>query len=154
MGFIGLCLLVAVSDAGFTASSMNGWYRALIHPPGTLPDWVFGPVWTLLYVLIGVSAWLVWQRQDTAPQRTFVALRLWGWQLLLNAVWTPALFGLRSPILGLVVILSLLVLILLTIIAFRRVRRTTAAALLVPYAAWVVYVTYLNAGILFLNYGR
>ncbi len=133
---------------------MNGWYRALLHPPGTPPDWVFGPVWTVLYVLMGVSAWLVWRRQDTAPQRTFVALRLWGWQLLLNAMWTPALFGLRSPILGLVIILALLTLILLTIIAFRRVRRMTAAALLVPYAAWVAYVAYLNAGIVLLNYGR
>lgn len=133
---------------------MNGWYRTLAHPPGTPPDWVFGPVWTVLYVLMGVSAWLVWRRQDIAPQRTFLALRLWGWQLLLNALWTPAFFGLRSLTLGLAIVLSLLALILLTIIAFHRVRRTAAAALLVPYAAWVAYVVYLNVGFLLLNSGR
>lgn len=118
------------------------------------PDWVFGPVWTVLYVLMGVSAWLVWRRQDLAPHRTFVALRLWGWQLLLNALWTPAFFGLRNPVLGLVVVVALLVLVLLTIVAFHRVRRMTAAALLVPYAAWIAYATYLNAGIVWLNPGR
>ena len=145
-------MLVGISDAGFTASSVNGWYRALAHPPGTPPDWVFSPVWTVLYVFMGVSAWLVWRHQDAAPYRTFVALRLWGWQLLLNALWTPAFFGLRNPLVALVIIVSLLVMILLTIIAFRRVRRTTAAALLVPYASWVAYVIYLNAGFLMLNY--
>lgn len=133
---------------------MNGWYRALAHPPGTTPDWLFSPVWTVLYVLMGVSAWLVWCRQDIAPQRTFVALRLWGWQLLLSAAWTPALFGLRSPVLSLVIVLPLLALIVLTIRTFRRVRGMAAAALLLPYAAWVAYVTYLNVGILVLNHGR
>lgn len=133
---------------------MNGWYHALAHPPGTPSGWVLGPIWTVLYILLGVAAWLVWRRQDTAPHRTFVALRLWGWQLLLNALWTPAFFGLRNPVLGLAIIVSLLVLVLLTVVAFHRVRRTTAAALLIPYTAWVAYVTYLNAGIVWLNAAR
>ena len=143
-------MLVGVSDAGFTASSVGTWYRALGQPPGMPPNWVFGPVWTVLYVLMAVSAWLVWCRQDAAPRRTFAALRLWGWQLLLNAAWTPAFFGLRSPVLGLVVILALFTLVVLTTVVFRRVN-LVASTLLIPYAAWVAYATYLNAGVLVLN---
>lgn len=149
-GFIGLCLLVGVSAAGFTASSVATWFRTLARPPGAPPDWLFGPVWTVLYALMGVSAWLVWRGQDAAPRRTFAALRLWGWQLLVNAAWTPAFFGLHSPALGIVVIVLLLAMVLLTIAAFRRLN-PTAAALLLPYAAWVAYATYLNAGFLLLN---
>ncbi len=109
------------------------------------PNWAFPVVWTTLYVMIGTAAWLVW-RQPLHRR----ALRLWGWQLLLNAIWTPAFFGLQSPILGLVVILPLLVLIALTIRAFFRLS-TLAAWLLVPYGLWTVYATYLNAGFWWLN---
>lgn len=107
-------------------------------------------MWTVLYALMGTSAWLVWRRQDLAPGRTFAALRLWGWQLLLNAAWTPAFFGLHSPLLGLVIIVILLALILLTIGVFHRLS-SAAAALLVPYAAWVAYATYLNTGFVLLS---
>lgn len=141
---------MGVSGAGFTASSVGTWFHALARPPGNPPNWVFGPVWTVLYALMGVSAWMVWRGQDAAPRRTFAALRLWGWQLLLNAAWAPAFFGLHSPLLGLVVILLLLALILLTIGVFRHLNGT-ASALLLPYAAWVAYATYLNAGFLLLN---
>ena len=129
---------------------MGGWYHTLARPVGTPPDWVFGPVWAVLYVLMGTSAWLVWRQQDVSPRRTFAALRLWGWQLILNAAWTPAFFGLRSPVTGLVVIVALLALILLTVVVFRRVCEP-AAAMLIPYAAWVVYATYVNAGFVALN---
>ena len=139
-----------MSAGGFTVSSMTGWYHALTNPPGTPPDWAFAPVWTVLYVLMGLSAWLVWREQDVAPGRTFSALRLWGWQLLANAAWTPAFFGLHSPVLGLSVVVTLLILVALTILLFRRVS-STAAALLVPYLAWVAYATYLNTGFVVLN---
>ena len=129
---------------------MGGWYHAMARPPGTPPDWLFAPVWAVLYVLIGTSAWLVWREQDVAPRRTFAALRVWGWQLLFNAAWTPAFFGLRSPVLGLAVIGALLLLIALTTLMFRRVC-STAATLLVPYAVWVAYATYINAGFVALN---
>lgn len=139
-----------MSGAGFTASSLSVWYHALARPPGTPPDWAFGLVWTVLYVLMGISAWLVWRRQDAAPRGTFAALRLWGWQLLLNAAWTPAFFGLRSPLLGLLVVVPLLALVLLTTGVFHRLSHT-AAALLFPYAAWVAYATYLSVGFVLLN---
>jgi benzodiazapine receptor len=108
---------------------------------------VFAPVWATLYVLIGIAAWRVWQRPGLGQRR---AMTLWGWQLLFNAAWTPAFFGLHSPLLGLCVIVPLLVLIGLTLHAFVRQDRF-AAALLVPYAAWTCYATYLNAGFAYLN---
>lgn len=131
-----------------TATSVHTWYLSLVPPPGTPPNWAFGPVWTVLYVMIGVAAWQVWRR--IGGGRT---LRIWGWQLILNAAWPPAFFGLRSLPLGLATILVMLAAILLTIRAFARFDRA-AALLMVPYAAWVAYVTYLNAGFLWLNPGR
>lgn len=146
VGFVGLCLLVAVADGGVTALSVKTWYAALRHPPGTPPNWLFGPVWTVLYVMIGVAGWLVWRRIGASR-----ALRLWGWQLLANALWTPAFFGLRSPLLGLLVMAALLALIVLTVRAFWPVHRA-AAWLMVPYLAWTAFAAYLNAGILWMNH--
>lgn len=147
VGFVGLCLLVGAAGGSLTSSSIRGWYLTLDRPPGVPPNWVFPVVWTTLYVMIGAAAWLVW-RQPLHRQ----ALRLWGWQLLLNAAWTPAFFGLRSTVLGLVVIVPLLALIGLTIRAFRRLS-PLAALLMVPYALWTLYATYLNAGFWWLNRG-
>jgi benzodiazapine receptor len=149
VGFIGLCLLVGVSAARMNGPAMAGWYTTLARPWGVPPNWVFPVAWTTLYVMIGTSAWLVWWR---GPQgrRQRAALMLWGWQLLLNAAWSPAFFGMHSPALGLLVILPLLVLIGLTTVSFARLHRG-AALLLVPYACWTCYATYLNAGFWWLN---
>ncbi len=149
VGFVGLCLLSGAVGGGITAANVKTWYAAQAHPPGTPPDWIFGPVWTALYVLMGVAAWRVWRAP--ADGRRW-ALRLWGWQLLLNALWTPAFFGLHSPGLAMAVILAMLVLVGRTIAAFAGQDRL-AAALLVPYALWSCYATYLNAGFLWLNPG-
>ena len=147
MGFIGLGLLVGAAGGSVTAAAVHGWYASLIQPPGTPPDAVFGPVWGLLYVLMGVSAWLVWRRVQAGP-----ALRLWGWQLALNAAWTPVFFGLRQPLLALGVMLALIALIGLTLRRFAAIDRR-AAWLLVPYLLWTGYALYLNAGICWLNQG-
>jgi tryptophan-rich sensory protein len=149
VGFIGLCLLVGVTAAAFNAPAMQSWYGTLLRPPATPPDWLFGPVWTLLHITIGTAAWLVWWK---APQgrRQSAALQLWGWQLLLNAAWSPAFFGLHSPPAGMLVIVPLVVLIGLTIAAFARLHRG-AALLLAPYLVWTCYATYLNAGFWWLN---
>ena len=152
VGFLGLCLLVGVADGAVTATSVRSWYPQLLRPSGTPPNWLFGPVWTVLYGMIGVAAWLVWRQLDPVPGRKYAALRLWGWQLLLNALWTPAFFGLRSTGLGLVVILVLVPLIGLTIRAFMRVDHA-AAWLMLPYLAWTGYAAYLNAGFWWLNRG-
>jgi tryptophan-rich sensory protein len=148
IGFIGLCVLVGVTAGTVTATSVQSWYNFLRQPPLAPPNWLFGPVWSTLYVLIGTSGWLIWCRGATQPVRH--ALRLWGWQLLANALWTPAFFGLRSPPLGLAVLLALLVLVSLTIRAFAAIR-PLAAGLLVPYFLWGGFATYLNVGIWWLN---
>jgi len=128
-----------------TADSVGGWYLTLNRPPGVPPNWVFPAVWTTLYVMVGTAAWLAWRRP--LHRR---ALRLWGWQLLANALWTPAFFGLNSPILGLVVLAALLPLIALTLRAFVPLDRR-AAWLMLPYLLWSLYATYLNVGFLWLN---
>jgi translocator protein len=118
---------------------------SLTAPPATPPNWVFAPVWTGLYVMIGLSGWLIWRRSGAAHP-----LRLWGWQLAANALWAPAFFGLHNPPLALAVMLVLLVLIGATIHSFARLNRT-AAWLLVPYFAWTGFAAYLNAGFWWLN---
>lgn len=147
---MGLCLLVWGASGAATALGVRGWYLSLARPPGTPPNWLFGPVWTALYPLVGVAAWLVWRRVDVGLERKRSALRLWGWQLGANALWAPAFFGLQSTRLGMLVIVPLLLLIVLTMRAFWPLQRV-AALLLVPYAAWVGYATYLNVGFWFLN---
>jgi tryptophan-rich sensory protein len=145
VGFVGLCLLVAAADGSIVAGAARGWYLSLNRPPGTPPNWVFAAVWTLLYAMIGLAAWLVWRR--TVGTR---ALRLWGWQLAANAFWTPAFFALHSPPLAFAICLVLLGLIALTLRAFLPLR-PAAAWLMAPYLAWTGYVTYLTAGFWWLN---
>ncbi len=149
MGFVGLCLLVGFADGAATAASVRSWYLTLTPPPGTPPNWLFGPVWSALYVLMGTGAWLVWRRPAIGQRK---ALTMWGWQLLVNAAWAPVFFGLHSPALALCVILPLLWLIGRSLYLFKAVR-PLAAALLVPYALWTCYATYLNVGFLWLNPG-
>ena len=145
VGFVGLCLLVGAADGAVTASSVRGLVPVAHGAPGHAAQLGVRAGLGVLYVLMGVAAWLVWRQRGASR-----AIRLWGWQLLLNALWTPAFFGLHSPILGLVVIVPLLALLALTIQAFVRISRA-AAWMLVPYLAWTAYATYLNAGFWWLN---
>ena len=145
MGFVGLCLLVGAAGGTLIAGTAWGWFLSLTHPPGMPPSWLFAPVWTCLYALMGVAAWLVWRRAIGAR-----ALRAWGWQLAANAFWVPAFFALHSPLLALAVSLVLLVLIVVTIRAFAA-SLPVAAWLMAPYLAWSVYVAYLTAGFWWLN---
>jgi translocator protein len=116
------------------------YYARLDKPAWSPPSWLFGPVWTVLYLLIGVAAWLV-DRRGGPGTRT--ALRLWGTQLVLNAAWTPIFFGLRNPGAALLEIGVMWVAIAATAVAFAA-RRTAAGALLLPYLAWVTFATVLN----------
>jgi len=120
------------------------WYQNLVKPPGTPPAWVFGPVWSVLYLLMGVAAGMLIRR------RAWRVVAVFGVQLVLNLAWTPVFFGTGRIGLALVVILLLWAMLVLTVsMAFRCHR--TAGWLLVPYAAWVSCATYLNAGIWWLN---
>jgi translocator protein len=145
VGFIGLCLLVGGADATLVTRAVHTWYASLNAPPATPPNWVFLPVWTTLYVMIGVAGWLVWRRSGAARP-----LRLWGWQLAANALWTPAFFGLHNPPLALAVMLVLLVLVAATMHSFARQNRA-AVWLMLPYLAWTGFAAYLNAGFWWLN---
>ena len=145
IGFVGLCLLVGASGGAITAQNVHGWYATLHTPPGTPPDWLFAPVWTARYIMMGLAAWLVWRQPGHRR-----ALRLWGWQLLANALWVPSFFGLHAPGLALVVILAMLALTGMT--WHRFVALTPRAAwLMLPYAAWSLYATWLNVGFWWLN---
>lgn len=145
VGFVGLCLLVGAADAAISSYAVRHWYLSLTRPPGTPPNWVFGPVWGVLYVLMGVAGWLVWRRVGAARP-----LRLWGWQLAANAAWTPFFFGLHNPPLALADMVVLLALLVFTVRSFRRVH-PVAAALLLPYLLWTGYAAYLNAGFWWVN---
>ncbi len=137
--------------AQFASDTMSVWYPALAKPVGTPPTWVFGPVWTTLYTMMAVAAWLVWRRDDAASSASRRrALIAWGAQLALNALWTPLFFGLQRLDLALVGIVALWIAIAATIVLFARVSRA-GAWLLVPYFGWVSYATYLNAGFWWLN---
>lgn len=145
MGFVGLCLLVGAAGGTIIAGTAWGWFLSLTRPPGMPPTWLFAPVWTCLYAMIGCAAWLVWRCSvSTRP------LRLWGWQLAANAFWVPAFFALRSPPLALVVSVVLLGLSGLTARSFARLR-PLAAWLMVPYLLWISYAAYLTAGFWWLN---
>jgi benzodiazapine receptor len=143
LGLLPFLLLVTVAAAFGATFQPGAWYEALRKPPGTPPNWVFGPVWT---VLIAVAGWRVWRAQP-GPSAAIV---LWGAQLVLNAAWSWLFFGLERPDLALFDIVALLGLLVFTTAAFLHVDRT-AGLLFVPYVAWVGYATYLNAGVWWLD---
>lgn len=138
-----LCEGAGIIGSFFTFQSVSTWYPTLIKPPFNPPAFVFGPVWTTLYLLMGISLYLVWGKKKTNLK--------WFWaQLILNALWSLVFFGLKSPILGLLVILLLEISIILTIKSFSRINKT-ATYLLYPYLAWVSFATILNLSLVLLN---
>lgn len=146
--FVVPCLLVMVIGGMVTAPAVASWYPMLAKPAWTPPDWLFGPVWGVLYLTMGIAAWLVWRRCGWSGARG--ALTLFWVQLALNALWSPLFFGLRSPLLGMIDIAALLAVLVVTTIAFWRARRL-AGLLFLPYLAWVGYAAALNATIWAMN---
>lgn len=142
--FLGVTSGVALTGIRFEPGA---WYAELSKPAGTLPDWLFPLAWPLLYGLIAVSGWLVWLRHGLMSR---LALIIYGLQLVLNAAWSWLFFGLQQPLAGLLNTLLLDIVIGINIVLFWRLR-PVAGALLLPYLAWVLYATYLNAGIVILN---
>ncbi len=147
-GLIGW-LLLCFAAASLGALFMPGeWYAGLHKPAWNPPGWIFGPVWSALYTMMAVAAWLVWQRGGFAVQRKPL-----GWflvQLVLNAVWTPLFFGLHRPGVAFGEIILLWLAIAATLLAFRPVSRA-AAWLLAPYLAWVSFAAVLNGTLWRLN---
>ncbi len=148
IGFIAICLIAAGLGATVTATSVGGWYQTLAKPRWNPPDWLFGPVWTALYLLMAVAGWLVWRRGGWTPARG--PLGLFGLQLALNVGWSAIFFGLRSPGLAFLEIVVLWLSIAATVIAFGK-KSAMAASLLVPYLAWTAFAGVLNLAIWRLN---
>jgi len=140
--------LAGVIGSVFTVSSVDTWFVLLDKPLWNPPGWVFGPVWLLLYTLMGIAAYCVWQRRKEKPVRA--ALVLYGVQLFLNAFWSVAFFGLQNPALAFFDIILLLICFVITSILFFRIDRI-AAVLMMPYALWVGFALFLNYTIWMLN---
>ena len=143
------CQLVGLVGSIFTIPAVPTWYAALRKPTFTPPNWLFGPVWISLFVLMGLSAFLVWRR-GLDQEGVKLALSIFAVQLLLNLLWSAMFFGLKSPLTGLVDIFFLWIAILLTLLAFWRIS-STAGILLLPYILWVSFAAVLNFSILILN---
>ncbi|SRR5258705_9966673 len=139
--FIVVCFAAAGVGSFVTNTSVNTWYAQLRKPDWTPPNWIFGPVWTTLYVLMAVSAWLVWRSTEWSVAKS--ALVLFGIQLALNTLWSLVFFGLREVRLAFVEIMLLWTMVVATVVSFLPLSRL-AAWLLLPYLLWVGFASYLN----------
>ncbi|MGQ7791684.1 TspO/MBR family protein [Faunimonas sp. B44] len=148
-GFVLVCFGIAAIGGAVTTPKIGGWYAALAKPDFQPPNWVFAPVWNVLYALIALAGWRVWRVRGMPLERR-MAFRAYALQLALNLSWSIAFFGFESPLAGMAIILSLVTMIVCTIALFWRVDRA-AALMLLPYAAWVGYATALNVAIVALN---
>ncbi len=146
--FISLSFLVQIIGSIWTKETVSTWYPTLAKPSWTPPDWVFGPVWSCLYIMIAISGWLIYRAKHS--HKRSIALMLYSSQLALNFMWSFLFFSLQSPLLGLIDIILLCFLIILTIVKTWPVR-PLASLLLAPYLLWGLYATSLNAGIWLLN---
>lgn len=146
---ISICLLAAIIGSVFTTPSIPGWYKTLNKPSFSPPNWIFGPVWTILFILMGISLYLIWtdDKNNNAKKAPFIIFIL---QLLVNIFWSVAFFTIHSPGLALSVIAVLWLLILSTIISFRKISKLSAY-LLIPYLFWVSFASILNFSIWKLN---
>lgn len=143
------CELVGILGTPFTISAIPTWYATLNKPVFAPPNWVFGPAWTLLYFLMGVSFYLI-LKQGWKKKAVKTAGKFFLAQLTLNFLWSPIFFGLKSPLLGLITIIAMWLLIIITMKKFYPLSKL-AFYLLVPYLLWVSFATMLNAAILVLN---
>ncbi len=144
-----LCLMIGFLSSIATQTSIDTWYTTLKKPFFTPPNWLFAPVWIILYIMMGVAAGIVWSK-GFYHKWVKTALYHFGFQLLLNAAWSIFFFGLQNPLIALLDIIALFILLLFTIKWFKVVN-TTAAYLLIPYAVWVAFATALNFRIWQLN---
>jgi len=140
--------LAALLGMLFTIPGISSWYAFLNKPSISPPDWLFGPAWTVLYVLMAVALFLIW-REPKSKQRDS-AIALYAAQLIMNVLWPIAFFGLHSVPLGLALIVVLLALLLVTTYEFYKISKPAAYAL-VPYVLWVGFASFLNGAIYLLN---
>ncbi len=144
-----ICNLAGAIGSIFTFSSIPNWYATLTKPEFNPPNWIFGPVWTTLYILMGISLYLIWKKYEEGKDAK-PALTVFSIQLALNALWSILFFGLQSPLYGLFCIIPLWISIALMILKFYPLSRN-AALLQIPYLLWVSFATLLNVSIWMLN---
>ena len=144
-----ICELAGIIGSLFTAPSIPGWYAGLTKPSFNPPNWVFAPVWTALYALMGIAAWLIFEKGLKGPN-VKRALSIFVAQLIVNVMWSIMFFGAHHILGAFVLIVALWILIAATIQLFWRISKP-AAALLVPYLAWVSFAAALNASLYVLN---
>lgn len=145
-----ICQSAGILGSYFTIASIEGWYSTLIKPPFNPPSWVFGPVWTLLYTMMGISLYLIY-KEGIHKKDTKAAVILFGIHLFFNAIWSILFFGLKNPLLGFVEIILLLTTLIIIIGIFYKIRKA-AGLLLIPYLLWLSFATILNFAIWQLNY--
>ena len=144
------CEAIGAAGSIFTIGAISTWYATILKPSFNPPNWLFGPVWTTLFFLMGVSLYLIWASVDTSQSSRNLAFMTFGVQFVLNLLWSALFFGLHQIFFGFVEIIVLWVAIALTILASYRVSKV-AAYLLLPYIAWVTVATLLNYYVWVLN---
>lgn len=145
-----VCLAVGYLSGIVTRESVTTWFATIEKPSFNPPNWVFQPVWTALYIMMGIAAGLVWQQSDTKKEEVRTALIFFFVQLALNALWSLLFFGLKNPLLALIEIIVLWLMIYETYIKFGKLHKT-AGYLFIPYLLWVGFATLLNGAIWWLN---
>jgi len=144
------CLLVGYFSGMVTRDSITTWYPTLVKPSFNPPNWVFAPVWTILYIMMGVAGGMVWNRLEQEPENVKKAFTFFIIQLALNAAWSVIFFYFHNPFLALIEVILFWLLIFETHIQFKKIDKT-AGLLFIPYLAWVSFATVLNASIWWLN---
>lgn len=143
------CLVLGGLSGIATTSAINGWYSTIIKPSFNPPNWIFGPAWTLLYILMGISFALIWNAGKNKDVKKN-AINIFLFQLILNLIWSFLFFTLQNPTIAFIEIIILVIAIMVTIRNFFSINKM-AAYLLVPYLLWVLFATVLNGSIWYLN---
>jgi tryptophan-rich sensory protein len=147
-GCVSACFGAAAAGSFLSFDGVSAWYPAIAKPSWTPPAWLFGPVWSALYLMMGVAAWRVWRRDGLREAR--LSLGVFAIQLVFNAAWSGIFFGLRDPGLAFVEIMALWILVLVTTVLFSA-RDRVAAAMMLPYLCWVSFASVLNGAIAWMN---
>ncbi|MFD2908389.1 TspO/MBR family protein [Flavobacterium ardleyense] len=147
---VAICLVVGYLSSITTQSSINTWYPTLIKPSFNPPNWLFAPVWTLLFIMMGIAAGMIWNHLENQRELVKKALLFFTVQLLLNALWSYLFFGLNNVLLALIEIVLLWLVIYETFHIFKKIDKK-AAYLFIPYLIWVGFAAVLNGSIYYLN---
>lgn len=147
---VAICLAVGYVSGVVTRDAITTWYVTIEKPSFNPPNAIFAPVWTTLYVLMGIAAGLVWQQMGTKKEEVRTGLIFFFLQLALNAIWSLLFFGLKNPLLALIEIIILLLMIYETFIKFNKLNKF-AGYMFIPYLLWVSFATILNGAIWWLN---